>query len=66
MVVLVELVVMGGPETGGGCILMLYITVPPFGGGVHSMVTVELVVSLIRLFSITLVGGPIATKLRGH
>ena len=60
MVVSVEVVLMGGPETGGGVILMLYTTFSPFGGGVHSMVTAELVLPGIRLLSLTSVGGPVA------
>ena len=56
--VLVKVVFMGGPETGGGVTPMLYTTLLPFGGAVHSMVTVELVVWFIKLVSLTLVGGP--------
>ena len=61
MVVWVELVSMGGLETGGVTVIV-YISPPPFGGGVHMMVTVESVVPFTSSVSLTSLGGSVAMK----
>ncbi len=58
----VEVVLEGGPDTGEGVIIIVYTRPPAFGGGVHSMVTVEVVVPFMMLLSLTFPGGSITRK----
>ncbi len=58
----VEVVLEGGPDTGGGVIIMVYMRAPAFGGGVHSIVTVEVVVPFMMLLSLTFLGGSTTRK----
>ena len=51
-----RVVSIGSPDRGGGFTVILYVTSSAFGGGVHSIVTVELVVPLIKLVSLTFLG----------
>ncbi len=52
------------PDTGGGVTVIVYLTVtlPTFGGGVHSMVTAEVAVPFTKLLSLTALGGPITIR----
>ena len=48
---------MRSPDSGLGITGIAYMTFPAFGGGVHSIVTVELVVPFTILLSLTSLGG---------
>ncbi len=59
MVMWVELVVTGmAPDKGAGVVAIVYMTFPPFGGGVHSMVTVDCSIPGVELICLTSLGGP--------
>ena len=58
MVVWVELVVTGmAPDEGAGVALIVYVTFPALGGGVHSMVTVDSPIPCVESLTLTLLGG---------
>ena len=46
------------PDKGAGVVPIVYMTFPPFVGGVHSMVTFACSIPYTMLLTITSLGGP--------
>ena len=58
LVWVVELVVTDmAPDEGAGVALIVYMTFPALGGGVHSMVTVDSPILCLESLTLTLLGG---------
>ena len=59
VMVWVELVVVAmAPDKGVGVVLIVYMAFPPFGGGVHSMVTVDCSTPWTELSTLISLGAP--------
>ena len=52
------------PDKGAGVVPIVYMTFPPFVGGVHSMVTLACSIPYTMLLTITSLGGPIENDIR--